>query len=135
MKYLPLVARYLLGVIFVIFSLNFWLHFFPMPSPAEGSLAAGFIGALYGSGFLAVVKVFELLGGILLLTGRYVNLALGVLGPIVVVIVLFIMSSSSKAVTRWPHFSVLFPSSPSRDVANLSLPSFPRNSPPPHLSY
>ena len=89
MKYLPLVARYLLGVIFVIFSLNFWLHFFPMPSPAEGSLAAGFIGALYGSGFLAVVKVFELLGGILLLTGRYVNLALGVLGPIVVVIVLY----------------------------------------------
>ena len=89
MKYLPLVARYLLGVIFVIFSLNFWLHLFQMPSPAEGSLAAGFIGALYGSGFLAVVKVFELLGGILLLTGRYVNLALGVLGPIVVVIVLY----------------------------------------------
>lgn len=89
MKYLPLVARYLLGVIFVVFSLNFWLHFIPMPSPAEGSLAAGFIGALYGSGFLAVVKVFELLGGILLLTGRYVNLALGVLGPIVVVIVLY----------------------------------------------
>ena len=89
MKYLPLVARYLLGALFVIFSLNFWFGFIPMPSPAEGSPAAGFIGALYMSGFLSVVKVFELLGGILLLTGRYVNLALGVLGPIVVVIVLY----------------------------------------------
>ena len=89
MKYIPLIARYLLGVIFVVFSLNFWLHFIPMPSPEEGSLAAGFIGALYMSGFLAIVKVLELLGGILLLAGRYVNLALAVLGPIVVVIVLY----------------------------------------------
>lgn len=89
MKLVPLIARYLLGVLFVIFSLNFWLHFIPVPSPEEGSLAANFIGALYMSGFLAIVKVFELLGGILLLTGRYVNLALAVLGPIVVVIVLY----------------------------------------------
>lgn len=89
MKYIPLIARYLLGVLFVIFSLNFWLHFIPIPSPAEGTLAAGFIGALYTSGFLAVVKVLELLGGILLLAGRYVNLALAVLGPIVVVIALY----------------------------------------------
>lgn len=89
MKYIPQIARYLLGVIFVVFSLNFWLHFIPMPSPEEGSLAAGFIGALYMSGFLAIVKVLELLGGILLLAGRYVNLALAVLGPIIVVIVLY----------------------------------------------
>lgn len=89
MKYIPQIARYLLGVIFVVFSLNFWLHFIPMPSPEEGSLAAGFIGALYMSGVLAIVKVLELLGGILLLAGRYVNLALAVLGPIIVVIVLY----------------------------------------------
>lgn len=89
MKYIPLIARYLLGALFVIFGLNFWLHFIPVPSPPEGSLAAGFIGALYMSGFLAVVKVLELLGGILLLAGRYVNLALAVLGPIVVVIILY----------------------------------------------
>lgn len=89
MNYIPLIARYLLGVLFIIFSLNFWLHFIPVPSPEEGSLAAGFIDALYLSGFLAVVKVLELLGGILLLAGRYVNLALAVLGPIVVVIVLY----------------------------------------------
>ncbi len=89
MKHIPTIARYLLGVLFVVFSLNFWLQFLTMPSPEEGSLAAGFIGAIYASGFLAVVKVFELVGGILLLAGRYVNLALAVLGPIVVVIVMY----------------------------------------------
>ncbi len=89
MKHIPNIARYLLGTLFVIFSLNFWLHFIPIPSPEEGSLAAGFMGALYMSGFLTVVKLLELLGGILLISGRFVNLALAVLGPIVVVIGLY----------------------------------------------
>lgn len=89
MKYIPIAARYLLGLLFVIFAANFWFKFIPVPSPEEGSLAAGFMGALYLSGFLTVVKMLELLGGILLLTGRYVNLALAVLGPIVIVIVLY----------------------------------------------
>ncbi|MDF2377913.1 MAG: hypothetical protein P1U81_16870 [Verrucomicrobiales bacterium] len=86
MKYIPTIARYLLGILFIVFAANFWLKFIPIPSPEEGSLAAGFMGALFLSGFLTVVKVLELLGGILLLSGRFVNLALAVLGPIVVVI-------------------------------------------------
>jgi len=89
MKLIPSIARYLLGLIFVVFGLNFWLQFLEVPQPPEGSLAAGFIGAIYMSGFLAVVKVFEVVGGILLLSGRYVNLALAVVGPIAVVIVMY----------------------------------------------
>jgi putative oxidoreductase len=89
MKLIPTIARYLLGLIFVVFGLNFWLQFLEVPQPPEGSLAAGFIGAIYMSGFLAVVKVFEVVGGILLLSGRYVNLALAVVGPIAVVIVMY----------------------------------------------
>jgi uncharacterized membrane protein YphA (DoxX/SURF4 family) len=89
MKLASTIARLLLGVIFVVFSLNFWLHFIPVPPPAEGSLAAGFMGAIYASGYLTVVKVLELTGGLLLLSGRYVNLALAFLGPIVVNIALF----------------------------------------------
>lgn len=89
MKIASTIARLLLGLIFVIFSLNFWLHFIPVPPPPEGSLAAGFMGAIYMSGFLTFVKVLELTGGLLLLSGRYVNLALAVLGPIVVNIALF----------------------------------------------
>lgn len=89
MKTVTLVARYLLGVIFLVFSLNFWLQFMPVPAPPEGSAAANFIGAIYVSGFLAVVKVLELTGAILLLIGRFVNLALAILGPIVVVIAMY----------------------------------------------
>jgi putative oxidoreductase len=89
MKHLPTIARYLLGLIFLVFGLNFWLKFIPLPSPEEGSLAAGFMDAIYLSGFLTVVKGLEVLGAILLLGGRYVNLALAILGPIVVVIGLY----------------------------------------------
>lgn len=89
MTHLPLIARYLLGLLFLVFGLNFWLGFIPVPPPAEGSPAAAFMGALYGSGFLTVVKILEVLGGALLLSGRFVNLALAWLGPIVVVIALY----------------------------------------------
>jgi uncharacterized membrane protein YphA (DoxX/SURF4 family) len=75
MKHLPTIARYLLGLLFLgllflVFGLNFWLKFIPIPSPEQGSLAAGFMGALYTSGFLTVVKGLEVLGAILLLAGR-----------------------------------------------------------------
>ena len=89
MNYITTASRYLLGLVFVVFAANFWLKFIPVPPPAEGSLAAGFMGALYMSGFLKVVKVLQLLSGILLLSGRFVNLALAILGPIVIVIALY----------------------------------------------
>jgi uncharacterized membrane protein YphA (DoxX/SURF4 family) len=89
MKHLPVIARYLLGALFLVFGLNFWLKFIPIPAPAEGSPAAAFMGALYASGFLTVVKLLEVVGAVLLLAGRYVNLALAWLGPIVVVIGLY----------------------------------------------
>ena len=89
MKLASTIARYLLGLIFVVFSLNFWLQFMPIPMPPEGSNAANFMGAIFMSGFLTVVKVMELIGGLLLLSGRFVNLALAILGPIVINIALY----------------------------------------------
>ena len=47
------------------------------------------MGAIFGSGFLTFVKVLELVSAVLLLSGRYINLALTLLGPIVVNILLF----------------------------------------------
>lgn len=47
------------------------------------------MGAIYGSGFLTLVKVLELVSAVLLLSGRYINLALTLLGPIVVNILFF----------------------------------------------
>lgn len=89
MKTASTIARLLLGLIFVVFGLNFWLHFLPVPPPAEGSAAANFMFAMYGSGYLTVVKVLEVAGGLMLLSGRFVNLGLAILGPIVLNIALY----------------------------------------------
>jgi uncharacterized membrane protein YphA (DoxX/SURF4 family) len=82
-----LIARYLLGLIFVVFGANGFLHFIPMPPPP--GVAGQFMGALFVSHVLVVVFLLQLIGGILLLVGRYVPLALVLLGPVIVNIVLF----------------------------------------------
>ena len=88
MKKATLAIRILLGAAFVAFGLNFWLKFMKTPPP-NAELAGQFTGALYVSGFLAVVKVLEVLGGAALLSGRFAPLGLVILGPILVVIILW----------------------------------------------
>jgi putative oxidoreductase len=87
MRVAGLIARYLLGLIFVVFGANGFLHFIPMPPPP--GVAGQFMGALFVSHVLVVIFLLELIGGILLLVGRYVPLALVLLGPVIVNIVLF----------------------------------------------
>lgn len=84
---LPLIARILLGLVFTVFGLNFFLHF--LPTPALGAEAGAFLGALVGGKILTVAKIIELVTGLALLAGRFVPLALTVLAPVVVGIVLF----------------------------------------------
>jgi putative oxidoreductase len=87
MRVAGLIARYLLGVIFLVFGLNGFFHFIPMqPMPAA---AGQFMGAIYGTGYLTVIFVLEIVPAILLLAGRYVALALVLLGPVIVNILLF----------------------------------------------
>jgi putative oxidoreductase len=88
MKYLPTVARILLGLIFTVFGLNFFFHFLPQP-PLQGP-AGAFAGALLATGyFFYVLKVVEVLSGLALLAGRFVPLALTLLAPIAVHILFF----------------------------------------------
>jgi uncharacterized membrane protein YphA (DoxX/SURF4 family) len=87
MRIAGLIARYLLGLIFVVFGANGFLHFIPMPPPP--GVAGQFMGALFVSHVLVVVFLLELIPGILLLVGRYVPLALVLLGPVIVNILLF----------------------------------------------
>jgi uncharacterized membrane protein YphA (DoxX/SURF4 family) len=83
-----LVARILLGLVFFVFGLNFFLHFLPMPPMTGG--AGAFAGAMFATGYLFVLlKVVEVACGVLLLAGRFVPLALALLAPIVVNIIFF----------------------------------------------
>lgn len=83
------IAAGLLGVIFLIFGLNFFLKFIPIPPAPEGSPAAGFLGGMYVSGLLAFVKVLEIAGGIAVAVPKLRRLGLLLLGPVIVNIVAF----------------------------------------------
>jgi putative oxidoreductase len=83
-----LIARMLMGLIFFVFGLNFFLHFLSSPAP-EGK-AAVFLGGLFQSGYLfPLIKVIEVTGGALLLLGLFTPLVLVVLMPITLNIFLF----------------------------------------------
>jgi hypothetical protein len=88
MKIASVIARYSLGLIFLVFGLNGFLHFIPMPPP-KGALAAQFGGAIFASHYWVVVFSIQVIGGVLLLVNRYVVLALVLLGPVIVNIFFF----------------------------------------------
>jgi uncharacterized membrane protein YphA (DoxX/SURF4 family) len=87
MKYAIIIARVLLGLVFVVFGSNAFLHFIPMP-PMQGQ-AGAFIGALISSGYIYVVAMLQVAGGLLLLIGRFIPLGLTLLGPVIVNIMLY----------------------------------------------
>jgi hypothetical protein len=87
MKITSVIARFLLGLIFLVFGLNGFFHFIPMPPPT--GVAGQFMGALFVSQYLVVVFALQLIGAVLLLINRYVPLALAILAPIIFNILLF----------------------------------------------
>ncbi len=81
-------ARLALGAIFTLFGLNGFLHFLTMPAPT--GLAAVYTGGLAASGFMfPLIKGTEVVTGLLLLSNRFVPLALTILAPVVVNILAF----------------------------------------------
>jgi len=80
MKTATIISRVLLGLIFVTFGLNMFLNFIPMPSPPEGQ-ARQFMMALFMSHYVYVVGALQVVGGLMLLIGRWVPLGLTLLGP------------------------------------------------------
>jgi len=88
MKVATIIARVLLGLMFVVFGSNVFFHFIPMP-PQKPSLATDFSKALMESNYVYVVGFLQVAGGLLILIGRYVPLGLTLLGPVIVNILLF----------------------------------------------
>ena len=83
-----LIARVLLGLVFLVFGLNGFLNFLP-PGPLPEGPAGQFLSALIQSHYVYPVSALQLVGGVLLLVNLYVPLALTLLGPVVVNIFLF----------------------------------------------
>src|SRR6266436_8834087 len=88
MKIATIIACSLLGLVFVVFGSNMFLHFIPMPPPPEGP-ARDFMTALFLSHYLYVVGAFQVVGGVLLFTGRWTPLGLVLVGPVIVNILCF----------------------------------------------
>ena len=88
MKIVTIIARTLLGFVFVVFGSNAFLHFIPMPPPPAG-LAGDFSKALFMSHYFYVVAVVQVAGGLIVLSGRFTALGLTLLVPVIVNILCF----------------------------------------------
>lgn len=81
MRFAIIGARVILGLIFTVFGLNGFFHFIPNPEMNEPMTT--FMMALAGTGyFMIVVKVVEVVSGLMILTGRFLPLGLILLAPV-----------------------------------------------------
>jgi len=87
MKIVTMIARILLGLVFLVFGFNKFFNFIPS-GPMPPGAAGQFTGALFSTHYLMAVGVFETAGGLLLLINRLVPLALCLLAPVIVNILL-----------------------------------------------
>ena len=70
MKILTLIVRILFGLMFVVFGLNGFLDFMPKPKEPPKGHALEFFTALSATGYLRVVMALQLIGGVLVWSGR-----------------------------------------------------------------
>jgi uncharacterized membrane protein YphA (DoxX/SURF4 family) len=123
MKIAVVIARILLGLPFLIFGLNDFFHFIPMqPIPGD---AGTLVMIMYTHGWLTFHGILYVIAGLLLVVGRYVPVALVLLGPIIVNILLFHLTLAPSGIgpglvcavlevfliwAYWPAFQGIFTS-------------------------
>ncbi|MGC1871631.1 MAG: hypothetical protein WA700_11790 [Acidobacteriaceae bacterium] len=87
MKIVAIIARILLGLMFLVFGLNGFLNF--MHAPLPPGLAGTFLTTLVASHFLYFVSSVQVIAGVLLLVNQFVPLALALLAPVLYNILAF----------------------------------------------
>ncbi len=87
MKHLNTVLSVLLALPYVVFGINHFLHFLPNP-PMEGQTAV-YAGVLSDSGYMTLIKVFEIVLGLMILVNFYRPLSLILMAPITLNIFFF----------------------------------------------
>jgi putative oxidoreductase len=90
MKIAVLISRILLGLLFLVFGLNGFLNFLHGPMPT--GLAGQYLAVMGGTLYLHFVFLVQIVGGVLLLSGQFIPLALVLLGPVIINILLFHVS-------------------------------------------
>jgi len=89
-RYLPHVARILMGLMFFVFGLNGFVHFIPPPKGPMCEGAGALLSGLMKSGYMMpLIFGTQALVGVLLLANRFVPLALALIAPVIVNIVAF----------------------------------------------
>ncbi len=84
MKWLPVIARVLMGIVFTGAGIAAFASRFAFPPDLPEPMATfvkGIAAAIY---FMPLLKTMEVLCGLMLLSGRFVSLALVILSPIIV---------------------------------------------------
>jgi putative oxidoreductase len=95
-KIAVLIARILLGLLFLVFGLNTFLHFIPMQlPPGDGGTL---MGLMFQHGWFNFIGLLYVIGGALVLIGRFVPLGLVILGPIIVIILLYHCTFDPKGI-------------------------------------
>lgn len=90
LRYVTIVIRTMMGLLFTMFGLNGFLNFLPKPSTPMPEGAAAFIGALINTHYMfPLIMGTQLLVGLLLVTNSFVPLALALNAPIIVGIITF----------------------------------------------
>ncbi len=107
MKMAATVSRYLLGVIFTVFGLNGFLNFIHQPPPPN-PLAIQFLVSVGESHFAAFFFAIQVLGGLLLLSGSFVPLALTLLAAELYNILAFHLTLAPESIAPALVASVLW---------------------------
>jgi uncharacterized membrane protein YphA (DoxX/SURF4 family) len=89
MKYAPIVAGVIVGLLFVMSAVMVLFNLVAMPELPKDTAIGHFMEAFGPTGYMTFVKVVELLGGILIAIPRTRNLGLLLLGPVIVNIIAF----------------------------------------------
>jgi hypothetical protein len=83
-RWIPAIARVLLGLPLVVFGLNLFFNFIPQPKTAIPEPAMTFAGALMQSGYMMpLIGLTLLVAGVLLVSNRFVPLALAIFAPFI----------------------------------------------------
>ena len=88
-KCLPCIASVALGLCFLTASIPILFNLFKMPALPTDTPAGHFMAAMTPTGYLKFIKLFEFIGGIIVMIPRLRNIGLLLLGLVIVNIIAF----------------------------------------------